>query len=146
MSRSGYSDGVEGWESIRYRGAVASAIRGKRGQQFIRDLVASLDVLPSKRLIRHKLVDGEEVCAIGSVGKMRGVDMSAVNPEDYFDYDCGEEIASLFGIAPALAREIMDENDEHDFWEKETPEQRWQRVRKWAVSQLHPQPRGEDIT
>ena len=144
MSRSGYSDGVEGWELIRYRGAVASAIRGKRGQQFLRDLVASLDALPSKRLIRHKLVEGEEVCAIGSVGKTRGVDLSGVNPENYFDYDCGDKIASLFGISPALAREIMYENDEADFWEKETPEQRWQRVRKWAVSQLHPQPRGEE--
>ena len=31
MSRSGYEDGLEMWDLIRWRGAVASAIRGKRG-------------------------------------------------------------------------------------------------------------------
>ena len=34
MSRSGYTDECDGWELVRWRGAVNSAIRGKRGQAF----------------------------------------------------------------------------------------------------------------
>lgn len=32
MSRCGYSDDYDQWALIRWRGAVESAIRGKRGQ------------------------------------------------------------------------------------------------------------------
>lgn len=35
MSRSGYSDDCYGWELICWRGAVNSAIKGKRGQSFL---------------------------------------------------------------------------------------------------------------
>ncbi len=43
MSRSGYcddgpSDQEEQWAMIRYAGQLASAKRGKRGQQFFREL------------------------------------------------------------------------------------------------------------
>ena len=41
MSRSGYTDGFEMWSVIRWRGAVASAIRGQRGQRLLRDLLAA---------------------------------------------------------------------------------------------------------
>lgn len=51
MSRSGYIDELDQWDLIRYRGQVASAIRGKRGQAFLRDLLAALDAMPEKRLI-----------------------------------------------------------------------------------------------
>lgn len=43
MSRSGYNDDCDGWALIRWRGAVNSAINGKRGQAFLRELVAALD-------------------------------------------------------------------------------------------------------
>lgn len=35
MSRSGYTDDCDGWQLIMYRGAVASAIRGARGQRLL---------------------------------------------------------------------------------------------------------------
>ena len=38
MSRSGYSDDLDNWDLIRWRGQVSSAIRGKRGQGFLREL------------------------------------------------------------------------------------------------------------
>lgn len=41
MSRSGYTDEDDIWAMIRWRGAVTSAIRGKRGQQALREWVAS---------------------------------------------------------------------------------------------------------
>ena len=47
-------------------------------------------------------------------------------------------------IAPALAREIMFENDfenDMDFClSNETPEQRWSRMREWITAQLPQEP------
>lgn len=45
MSRSGYSEELDQWDLIRWRGQVASAIRGKRGQAFLRAMLAALSLL-----------------------------------------------------------------------------------------------------
>ena len=128
MSRSGYSEDCDGWALVRWRGAVKSAIRGQRGQAFLRELLAALDAIPDKRLIAEELVDAQgAVCALGSVGKMRGMDMSGI------DYEEPECVAQAFGIPRALAAEIEFENDE-DFCYKEAPEARWHRMRKWVES------------
>jgi hypothetical protein len=128
MSRSGYSDDCDGWALIRWRGAVASAIRGKRGQAFLNEMLAALDAMPYRELIAENLEmpDGS-VCAIGAVGKCRGVDMSEIDPEDR------DAVAAVFGIPPALAAEIMYENDECLYW---APEHRWQYMRSWVASQI----------
>lgn len=132
MSRSGYSDDYdqEGWEVAMWRGAVNSAIKGKRGQALLSDMAKALDAMPVKRLIAHELVSGDgEVCALGAVAKHKCLKVENLDPED------SEQVASLFNIADALAREIAYENDE-GFWEIETPEQRWQRMRKWVDENL----------
>lgn len=49
MSRSGYSDDCE--NIAMWRGVIASATRGKRGQRFFRDLVTALDAMPEKALV-----------------------------------------------------------------------------------------------
>jgi len=127
VSRSGYTDDYETIEL--YRRTVLNAVRGKRGQAFLRDLLAALDAMPSKRLIPHELVnESGEVCAIGSLGVQRGVDMSQI---DALDRD---SVAKAFGIAPSLAAEIEYLNDE---WHApETPEQRWARMRRWVERML----------
>jgi hypothetical protein len=130
MSRSGYSDDCDGWALIRWRGAVASAIRGERGQSFLRDLVAALDAMPEKRLIESALVCADGVCAMGSVVVARGLDASGVDPYER------DDVAKLIGIAPALAAEIADLNDNDFCWGEETPEHRWARMRKWAEDQI----------
>lgn len=138
MSRSGYSDDVDGWDLIRWRGAVTSAIRGKRGQAFLREALAALDALPEKRLIAHDLIASEgddglaqeaQVCLLGAVGLQRRLDMREVDPEDR------ERVASLFAIPYSLACEIVYENDEAA-WHAETPEQRFARMRRWIERQL----------
>ena len=130
MSRSGYSaDYDDQWALIRWRGAVKSAIRGKRGQAFLREMLLSLEALPEKRLIEGELEAHGEVCAIGAVGARRGVDMSKIDIEDR------DAIATAFGIPPAFAAEIMYENDEAiGYWVKETPEARWRRVYQWVLA------------
>ncbi len=129
MSRSGYDDDIEQWSLIRYRGAVTSAMRGKRGQAFFRDLLAALDAMPGKKLIARELQQGDQVCALGALGKARGVDMSDLDPE------CIERVAGVFGIADCLAREVVYVNDE-DGYCKETEERRYERVRSWVEQSI----------
>jgi len=132
MSRSGYSE-VCDWDDNSvwlYRGAVASAIRGRRGQSFLKEMLAALDALPEKKLIAGELESNGAVCAIGSVGKARGVDMSGIDPEDT------EKVASTFGIAEALAREIVFTNDDDFFYSTETPKTRYARMRRWIENHI----------
>lgn len=130
MSRSGMSDDCDNdWYQIMWRGRVASATRGKRGQAMLRDLLAALDVMSQKRLIAHDLIADGQVCAIGSLGLARGVEMERLDVDDY------ESIAKTFGVAAPLVQEIEWMNDEAGIW-KETPEQRWSRMRQWVESQI----------
>jgi hypothetical protein len=160
MSRSGYSDDIDNWALIKWRGRVASATRGKRGQKLLRDLLAALDAMPDKRLIAHELVteDGEH-CALGILGAQRGIDLSLLDPEEY------DAVASVFDVASPLVQEIVYMNDEHiqdDKWVEEeivgpvrphypdygrhrrghsepdetAPARRWQLMRDWVASQI----------
>lgn len=127
MSRSGYSEDCDGWALIRWRGAVASAIRGKRGQELLRDLVKALDSLPEKKLALDSLVTPSgEYCALGAVGRMRGIDIGSIDTYER------EDVARAFGISGALAAEIMFQNDEYG----RTNEDRWIRMRRWATEHI----------
>lgn len=136
MSRSGYSYDCENlW---LYRRSVDNALAGRRGQAFLRDLLAALDAMTQKRLITHELAADGEVCAIGSVGVARKLDMSEIDPDEPW------EVASAFGIASCMAQEIVYVNDECGA-ASEAPEKRWERVRKWVVEQIRaPQHSGDD--
>ena len=126
MSRSGYTDDCDNLEL--WRGAVLRATRGRRGQKFFQDLLAALDAMPDKVLIANELEEDGSVCAIGSLGKARGIDMGKIDPEDY------DQVASTFDIAHCLAQEVAYMNDE--WTQSETPEQRWTRMRSWVQKQI----------
>lgn len=145
MSRSGYVDDMDDALALgRWRAQVKSAIRGKRGQAFLRELAAAMDAMPEKALIKDELIDQDgRCCTIGVVCKIRGVDVSRI------DYEEPEEVGAAVGIARQMAAEIEYENDECDTrferdandprqWNRieETPEERWQRMRKWVESQI----------
>lgn len=158
MSRSGYTEDCDNtWDLIRWRGAVASAIRGKRGQAFLKEILAAMDAMPVKRLARNVLVnDGYrgrysdeivivggdelvdkrgdviamgEVCAMGAFAKAKGLDTSGVDPEER------DQVADLFSVSEALVAEIAYMNDECG-WGNETPEARFERMRKWIAGQI----------
>lgn len=142
MSRSGYDDGDgDMWGLVRWRGAVASAIRGQRGQAFLLELLAALDAMPEKRLIAHSFAEQGAYCTLGVIGAARGVDMPKVAPEygaPGIDPEDSETIRRLareaLGIPDAMAAEVMFLNDEG--WYGETPEQRWKRMRAWVAEQI----------
>ncbi|MBO9857500.1 hypothetical protein [Xanthomonas sp. A1809] len=136
MSRSGYSDDMEDILAFgRWRGRVASAMRGKRGQSLLRDLITALDALPEKKLIAHTVEQDGCFCALGAVAHLRGTDLDqGVNGGTDYDFEADRAAARL-DIAEPLAKEVVYMNDEAWFY-NETPEQRWSRMRQWAASNL----------
>jgi hypothetical protein len=130
MSRSGYSDDLSERELNLYRGAVESAIHGKRGQAFLRELLAELDAMPVRELMRGALEYDGHYCALGVVGHARGFDLGALDDADNTD------LAQAFRVARALVAEIEFVNDERGWTHTETPAERWFRVRAWVLDQI----------
>lgn len=145
MSRHGFVEGDDWdessqWAFIRTQGALKSAIRGKRGQLLLQELLTALDAMPEKKLVSDTFQAPQgEVCALGAVAAHRGCDVSKIqsdlaepleendDPEYVISY-----IAGKLNIARALAQEIMWVNDLGGV----TSEERWQRVRNWAKNSL----------
>jgi hypothetical protein len=73
------------------------------------------------------------VCTLGALGLRRGVDLTDRDPEDH------AALSADFNIAAALVQETEWVNDEAGPYRGETPEQRWTRMRAWAVSNLKPE-------
>ena len=109
MSRHGYcEDGDDDPLALgRYRAQVNSAIRGKRGQALLRELLAALDAMPVKELVAGELEADGQFCALGVVGQARGLNLASIDTYDV------ESLGPKFNIAEQLAREIMWVNDEH---------------------------------
>lgn len=162
MSRSGYSDDFGDDDPLalgRYRAQVASAIRGKRGQTLLRELVAALDAMAEPRLVAGALEADGQFCALGAVGQARGLNLAAIDTYDV------ESLGGTFNIADQLAREVMWVNDDHvsewewveveicgpmlphyPHWGKHRQRvrvpneragfERWKEVREWATKNL----------
>ena len=139
MSRSGYIDDMDDYMALgRWRGMVSSAIRGKRGQKMLKDMLAALDAMPDKALIIGDLETPEgDVCALGALGKARGIDMANIDPED------PPQVAAAFDIAEPLAQEVVYMNDEYFDYVYEqnqrrevTPEERWTKMREWVAKHI----------
>lgn len=167
MSRSGYTDGNDDPLALgRWRQAVKRSLEGKRGQVLLRELVDALSAMPDKRLYSGSFATAEgEFCTLGVLGARRGTKMDDLGD----DYECDTAtVGQRFGIAPAMAAEIMYMNDEYAFdewtwvdveicgplhptWWRHRgrirsvrvhndnhPAERWQRMLAWAVANLKP--------
>lgn len=166
MSRSGYTDddNDDPLAQGRWRQAVKRSLHGKRGQALLRELVEALDAMDDKRLYPGSFATPEgEFCTLGVLGAKRGTKMDDLGDED----DCDPAtVGQRFGIAPAMAAEIMYMNDEYAVdewkwvdvelcgpvrprypdWGRHTksvsahndnhPRERWRRMRAWAVKNL----------
>ncbi|CAN5860230.1 hypothetical protein BH11PSE13_BH11PSE13_12550 [soil metagenome] len=139
MSRSGYTDDYndEGTGGL-WRGAVAAAIKGKRGQALLIEMKAAFEAMPVKELVDNEMEAEGSFCSLGVVGHQRGMNMSMMHPEIGRHF-----VAKSFGIADAMAAEIMFENDEgyHVPWNsalprEETPAHRWSRMHAWVTAQI----------
>lgn len=102
MSESEYSDAHLGL----YHANVERAIRGKRGQEFLRELKAALESLPKKALISGFMEHDDMVCALGAVGKARGM-----NDLERFNDSGTYALSKSLGITQTLATVIIYQND-----------------------------------
>ena len=166
MSRSGYTDNYGDDDPLaygRWRQAVKRSIEGKRGQALLRELLEALDAMEDKRLFsgRFATADGE-FCTLGVLGAKRGTPMDDLGDAEYCEAD---RVGQRFGIARAMAAEIMHLNDEQisdtkfidveicgpvrphwPDWGKhrktvcvnddEAPAKRWKYMRDWTVKQI----------
>lgn len=163
MSRSGYTEDIgDPLAHGRWRQAVRRAVDGKRGQALLRDMLEALDAMEDKRLWpgSFQTADGE-FCAFGALAHYKGVRV-----DDLGDEDDAAEVGQRFGVAHAMAAEIMYLNDEYlanptkwieveicgpvrpywPDWGKHRREvavsnerharERWERMRAWVVEHL----------
>ena len=141
MSRYCDSDDYdyEPWMEGQAAGAMRSAIRGRRGQRLLRDLIAGLDALPVPELAAGALEDPETgcVCALGAVRLQRGAEAVPLR----FDPDDPDinwrHLAEPFDISETLAHAVISENEyssKHN--DEQSRRRRWQSVRAWAVGHL----------
>jgi hypothetical protein len=114
MSRSGYTDDYGDDDPLamgRWRQAVKRSIEGKRGQAMLRELAEALDAMPDKSLSAGNFATVEgEFCTLGVLGAKRGTKMDDLGDDE--DGCDTETVGQRFGIARALAAEIMYMNDE----------------------------------
>ena len=143
MSRHGFVDWDDYYDEDtnlamgRWRGRVASALRGRRGQAYLRGLIEALDAMEVKELHPHNLAGGC-LCAMGALAQAQGIlahDLQEELDDPDGDHEWATEVmGDRLNIAPSLAREVAYENDEGQWGE--TPAQRWQRMRSWAKRRL----------
>lgn len=134
MSRSDYTDDCDDPLAYgRWMGRLTSALRGKRGQAMLRELLTALDAMQEKRLIVNELVNEEgNVCALGALYQKRGVDMKE------FDSGDVEAMAKDFDVSEVLIRDVVYTNDE--YYDAATPEERWLKMRAWVAANIHETP------
>lgn len=154
MNRSNYSDDCDDLLALgRWRGRVASALRGARGQALLRRLAAALDAMPVKKLACITSGDGLSQdgcdCALGVLARLEGVPLDDSEPET---------LGRLFNVWYGLAAEVMWINDEqysHDYyygpkryegeqlrWASPSDEGRWVHVRDWVARHLKEKTNG----
>lgn len=143
MSRSGYVElhEMEPGQYAMFRGQVASAVRGRRGQRFIRDLADALDAMPDKLLAGHFVFEACSGlrCALGVALQARGVPVperaaEVWDPDDW-GADATRAVAEALDIHPVLAAEVVFLNDEAA---APTPRGRWRFMRDWCARHLRP--------
>ena len=113
------------------RARLEAAIRSRRGQKLLRDLLQALDAMAVKELIANSFITPSgRGCALGALGLARGID-----PEDLGglgnDHD---RTAKLFGASRSLIAEIQINNDY--MLKSPTPAQRWVYMRDWVASKI----------
>lgn len=108
------------------------SLRGKQGQEELRELRNALLALREKRLLLGTLEDEEGgVCAVGAYGKHKGIDLSK------FDVDSDtDDVGIAGGMPPLVAWKVVEMNDLQ--FDHVTPEQRYEKMLAWVESKLSP--------
>lgn len=134
-----------------WRGNLHRQIRSKRGQAFLKELLAAIEVLPDKRLASGVIAkpDGP-VCSLGAMALARRIasgedprlvldELSSIIVDDSDERWKGEEIEEWakqeLACPSHLAWEIPFVNDYGSF-HSETPESRYERMVAWTRAKI----------
>ena len=130
--RINYSD-EEDWpgQFELWQGNCERSLRGRQGQQELKELKAALLALPDKSLLYKTLYDEEGgVCAVGAYGRHKGLDLTK------FDVDSEtDEVGIEAGMPKLVAWKVVEMNDilfDRTF----TPEQRYEGMLAWVESKI----------
>lgn len=142
-----------------WRGNAKRELKGKRGQEFLRELLAALEALPDKRLIEGEVAKDGAVCALGSLALKRRVDagedpaavvadLEKVNVDPWEGeciWDWAErELKAPTHIAWLVPYENDDDGSTFDYvtFKKTpvTPEMRYERMVAWVRARLAGEP------
>lgn len=101
-----------------------------KARQLLLEFVAALEALPTKELIRGRLIDESgKVCAAGSLLKFRGLTLDS--------HTFYRDQLRTRGIQEFILERIMRTNDAiPSLRSVETTRARWQRMHNWATEQL----------
>lgn len=149
---------------------IKRALKGRKGQAFLRELEAALVALPEKRLVRGvfaeadelpvpttdptfyraKVVATGEVCALGAVAVERAVRKGMTREEacqkyaEQFDPEENDWILTQEqGKELGICHPLAYEIIYHnDESCARTPEDRYEEVLRWVRSQIIPEPQG----
>lgn len=171
MSRF-YEGEIEDEEQQRranlYRGQVASQMRSKAGQAFLREVLEAIEALPDRRLAEGDLVVDGCMCSLAALALKRRTDAGELreavladlarvhvdhNHPDWEGTEIDEWARDVLDAPRLLAIEIPFENDDGgERWvpdaaeprggrrEPITPEQRWLRMRNYLRAQIGMEP------
>lgn len=147
-------------QSALWEQSGRNALRGRRGQTFLREIEAALLAMPEHRLIAGQPCDSNgDVCLIGQLGVQRKVQSGrdrveviaewkeeALDYGDYSDVDATVEtmgLAQSLGMTRAMASYVAFQNDQcrvfvvpYRFLQDPTPEQRWEVMLRWVRAHL----------
>jgi hypothetical protein len=130
-------------QAALYQANTDRALRGKRGQVFLREMEEALLMLPKKELINGAVCREGQVCAIGALALKRkrdaGDSISAAlywlekeAPDEWSEADSTAAYASEhLDVLERLAYRMAWINDRYEP-EEETSEKRYERVLKWV--------------
>jgi len=129
-------------QAALYEANTERALKGKRGQAFLREMEAALLALPRKRLIEGNICMGGEVCAIGALALKRLVDggksleaalawLEERAPHNSDAHETADFAERHFKVLERFSFKMAYVNDEHGYT-NDTPEQRYDTVLGWV--------------
>jgi len=160
MSRIPEGDGDEYQLYGLQQANTSRQLRGKKGQVFLRELLAALEALPEKKLIEGAVARGGHVCSLGAVALKRRVDagedrdkvlaeLAAVDVDPYEGEPIWDWATRVLAVPSLIAWDIPQENDDDGYTGKYvdgkyvrqevTPEMRYDRMVRYVRGLIAPE-------
>jgi len=125
---------------------IERSFDSKRGTESLHRFIKALDALPERALAHGVLRDAEtgNVCAIGALALDSGTPRERLTTTDEAGpLTLAKLVARETGLPWATLYRLEAENDEGVGGWSESAQDRWTRLRKWAVDELRR--RGETV-